>query len=71
MKYLKGNTELIILVLIVYVAFVISTCVFLNIIPTGVDLKIDEFNIKTISVISMLFFGFATWGLVKLMKSKI
>jgi len=70
MKYLKGNPELLLFTIIIYCVFVICTCIFLNIIPTGIELKMDEFNGKTVSVIGMLVFGFSTWGLTKLLKNE-
>jgi len=70
MKYLKDiNPELLIFTLIIYSLYIISCCIFLNIIETGVELNMYEFNIKTISVISMILFGSGTYGLIKLLKN--
>ena len=70
MKYLKDiNPELLIFTLIIYSLYIISCCIFLNIIETGIELNMYEFNIKTISVISMILFGSGTYGLIKLLKN--
>jgi len=69
MKYFKNlNYDIFHITLFLFICYMIFCAIFVNLIDNGVVLSIHQFNIKTVSVMGMLIFGYGTFGMIKLMK---
>lgn len=68
MKYIKDfNADIIGVIIIFLILYTISGAIFLDVIPTGIELDVHRFNLKTLSVMGLIFSGLAIWGLTKVM----
>ena len=68
-KYIKDiNYNLIHFTILLLICYVISCAIFVDLINTGINLDIHQFNLKTLSVIGMTIFGGGILGILKSIK---